>query len=102
VATQKRITMTAAMLSSVKSMKMLGLAETMNEKITELRENEIKMANKLRWLMVAYNASGKSFSRKTKNILILNSQRSWDIFSSHYLGRICYIMGVQGVWKIWR
>lgn len=58
-ATQKRIAMTLSMLSSTKSMKMLGLTEAMKCKINDLRHSEIETSKKLRWIMVAYNASGR-------------------------------------------
>lgn len=59
VATQKRLAMITSMLSSAKSMKMLGLTEAMKSKITALRDEEIKTSKRLRWMMVAYNASGE-------------------------------------------
>jgi hypothetical protein len=58
IATQKRLSMTASMLGSAKSMKMLGMAEAMTSTIKALRDHEIEMSKKLRWIMVAYNASG--------------------------------------------
>lgn len=65
IATQKRISMTASMLGSAKSMKMLGMAEAMTSKIQELRDEEIEMSNKLRWMMLAYNASGMFIKGKS-------------------------------------
>ncbi|KAH7400242.1 P-loop containing nucleoside triphosphate hydrolase protein [Cadophora sp. MPI-SDFR-AT-0126] len=60
VATQKRLVMITAMLSSAKSMKMLGLSEEMKSKIAALRTDEIQTSKKLRWMMVAYNASANA------------------------------------------
>lgn len=58
MATQKRLSMTALMLGSAKSMKMLGMTEAMTLEIQALRDHEIEMSQKLRWITVAYNASG--------------------------------------------
>ncbi|KAE8154272.1 putative ABC transporter [Aspergillus avenaceus] len=57
VATQKRMSVTAAMLRSIKSMKMLGISAYVEQLITGLREREIRESKRLRWVMVAYNAS---------------------------------------------
>ncbi|MAD84912.1 MAG: hypothetical protein CL912_18290 [Deltaproteobacteria bacterium] len=62
VATQKRLAMTTTMLSSVKGMRMLGLTAEMKSKVTALRNEEIQTSKKLRWMMVAYNASGEFIS----------------------------------------
>ncbi|KAH9209825.1 P-loop containing nucleoside triphosphate hydrolase protein [Leptodontidium sp. 2 PMI_412] len=60
IATQRRLAMITSMLSSTKSMKMLGLTESMKSKITALRNEEIQTSKKLRWMMVAYNASANA------------------------------------------
>ncbi|KAH7327434.1 P-loop containing nucleoside triphosphate hydrolase protein [Rhexocercosporidium sp. MPI-PUGE-AT-0058] len=60
VATQKRLAMISLMLSSAKSMKMLGLTEATKSKITALRNDEIQTSKKLRWMMVAYTASANA------------------------------------------
>lgn len=60
IATQKRISMVATMLGSVKSMKMLGIASIIGSRIQSLRIAEIETSKKLRWIMVAYGASGES------------------------------------------
>ncbi|PVH81323.1 P-loop containing nucleoside triphosphate hydrolase protein [Cadophora sp. DSE1049] len=57
VATQRRLAMITAMLSSAKSMKMLGLIEETKSKIAALRNEEIQTSKNLRWMMVAYNAT---------------------------------------------
>lgn len=61
VATQKRLAMTASMLSSIKSLKMLGTTPYTENLIQGLRIKELAMAKKVRWMMVAYNASGMDF-----------------------------------------
>lgn len=58
VATQNRIAMTTSMLGSVKSLKMLGIVDYTESLILSLRLRELDMAKKVRWMMVAYNASG--------------------------------------------
>ena len=58
VATQKRISMTVSMLSSAKSIKMLGISKAIQSKVQGLRLHEIAMSKRLRWMMVGYNASG--------------------------------------------
>jgi len=61
VATQNRIAMTTSMLASVKSLKMLGVTAYTESLIQNLRLQELEMASKVRWMMLAYNASGMSF-----------------------------------------
>lgn len=61
-ATQRRISLTASAISSMKVMKMLGLSRQTEVLIQKLRAQELEMAKKVRWMMVAYNASG-GFSR---------------------------------------
>jgi ATP-binding cassette, subfamily C (CFTR/MRP), member 1 len=58
--TQKRIAMTTSMLASMKSLKMLGLTTYTESQVHGLRLKELAMAKKVRWMMVAYNASGTS------------------------------------------
>ncbi|MBE3047415.1 hypothetical protein IMZ48_33865 [Candidatus Bathyarchaeota archaeon] len=58
MATQERIAMTTSMLSSMKSLKMLGVTTHTETLIHNLRRRELDMAKKVRWMMVAYNASG--------------------------------------------
>jgi ATP-binding cassette subfamily C (CFTR/MRP) protein 1 len=58
VATQKRLAMTTSMLASMKSLKMLGVTIYTESLVHSLRLQELDMARKVRWMMVAYNASG--------------------------------------------
>lgn len=62
-ATQKRLAMTTSMLASMKSLKMLGISSYTESLVQGLRNQELNTAKKVRWMMVAYNASGMS-SRK--------------------------------------
>ncbi|GJC81629.1 ABC transporter atnG [Colletotrichum liriopes] len=59
-ATQKRIAMTTSMLSSMKSLKMLGMASYTESLVQKLRFQELQMSKKVRWMMVAYNASANA------------------------------------------
>ncbi|GKT70576.1 ATP-binding cassette containing protein [Colletotrichum tofieldiae] len=59
-ATQKRIAMTTSMLSSMKSLKMLGMASYTESLVQKLRLQELQMSKKVRWMMVAYNASANA------------------------------------------
>lgn len=61
-ATQQRITVTSSLLASIKNVKMLGMQEAVTEHVEELRRREMDAARGVRWLMVAYNASGKIVS----------------------------------------
>jgi hypothetical protein len=48
------------MLSTMKVVKMLGYQDPLMSRIRELREEELWMASRLRWIMVYYNMSGLS------------------------------------------
>ncbi|KAK2012789.1 P-loop containing nucleoside triphosphate hydrolase protein [Colletotrichum eremochloae] len=60
VATQKRLAMTTSMLASMKSLKMLGVSSYTESLIQNLRHEELNAAKKVRWMMVAYNASANA------------------------------------------
>ncbi|WQF82387.1 Putative AAA+ ATPase domain, ABC transporter type 1, transmembrane domain-containing protein [Colletotrichum destructivum] len=60
MATQKRLAVTTSMLSSMKSLKMLGVATHTESLVHDLRLQELKAAQKVRWMMVAYNASANA------------------------------------------
>jgi ATP-binding cassette subfamily C (CFTR/MRP) protein 1 len=47
-------------IGAIKNVKMLGLQQSLESYIKELREGEILLASKVRWLMVAYNASANA------------------------------------------
>ncbi len=59
VATQERLTLTTAMIGSIKNIKMLGMQETVASRILDLREKELEAARSANWLTVVYSASGK-------------------------------------------
>ncbi|KAI0846774.1 P-loop containing nucleoside triphosphate hydrolase protein [Daldinia vernicosa] len=59
-ATQNRISMTSAAISAIKNVKMLGLQDVISERIQGLRQTELYMASRVRWMMVAYNASANA------------------------------------------
>ncbi|KAK0620994.1 P-loop containing nucleoside triphosphate hydrolase protein [Immersiella caudata] len=60
VATQKRIAMTISMLGSMKSLKMLGITPYTESLVHNSRIRELSKAMKVRWMMVAYNASANA------------------------------------------
>ncbi|KAI9742905.1 MAG: hypothetical protein M1818_003634 [Claussenomyces sp. TS43310] len=60
VATQGRIAMTSSMLSSIKGLKMLGMTKPVESLLQNLRIHEIEIAKRVRWIMVAYNASANA------------------------------------------
>lgn len=47
------------MLGSIKNIKMLGLQQSIVNHVEDLRNQEMHAAAGVRWLSVAYNASGK-------------------------------------------
>ncbi|TDZ30378.1 ABC transporter atnG [Colletotrichum spinosum] len=60
VATQKRLAMTSSMISSMKSLKMQGITSYTESLVQTLRLEELGIAQKVRWMMVAYNASANA------------------------------------------
>ncbi|OTB18548.1 hypothetical protein K445DRAFT_315377 [Daldinia sp. EC12] len=59
-ATQDRISMTSAAISAIKNVKMLGLQDVISGRIERLRQAELHMASRVRWMTVAYNASANA------------------------------------------
>lgn len=57
-ATQARIATTTSVLSGIKSLKMMGIEDAMQSLISQLREKELRLSERLRRILVAYNASG--------------------------------------------
>ncbi|KAH8653767.1 ABC transporter [Xylariales sp. PMI_506] len=57
MATQTRISITKAILDSMRNIKMMGLVEKMTAKIEAAREHEIEMMINFHWLIVAFNTS---------------------------------------------
>lgn len=55
---QKRVAIIGSMLGSMKSIKMMGLADTLTSVITKAREQEIEDGKAYRWLIVGFNAVG--------------------------------------------
>jgi len=70
MATQTRISITKAILDSIKNIKMMGLSEKMEAKIQSAREYEIKMYINLYRLFVALNASGELISSLIMQLLL--------------------------------
>ena len=59
MATQTRISITKAILDSMKNIKMMGLVDKMEAKIQAARDKEIKAYIGFNWLIIAFNVSGK-------------------------------------------
>ncbi|KAK2028383.1 ABC transporter [Colletotrichum zoysiae] len=59
-ATQKRLSMTSSMLGSMKSLKMLGVTAHTESMVNSLRLQELDKSSRVRWMMVAYNASANA------------------------------------------
>ncbi|OCK85970.1 putative multidrug resistance protein [Lepidopterella palustris CBS 459.81] len=57
---QTRIALTASLLSSMKSVKMMGLASLMSNNIHDQRVKEMKSANGYRWLVILTNTVGST------------------------------------------
>ncbi|KAF4624351.1 hypothetical protein G7Y89_g13820 [Cudoniella acicularis] len=57
-AIQKRIAMVSSMLGSMKSLKMMGLSDTIQAKVQEQRMLEIDSSKRFRWMVVALNMVG--------------------------------------------
>ncbi|KKY17726.1 putative abc transporter [Phaeomoniella chlamydospora] len=55
MATQQRISITKAILDSMKNIKMMGLGSQMERKVRSVRKHEIEMGDAFRWLIVAFN-----------------------------------------------
>ncbi|PWY92268.1 putative ATP-binding cassette transporter [Aspergillus heteromorphus CBS 117.55] len=60
VATQERISTTSSALGGIKSVKMMGLEDPIHSQISHLRDQELRMSKRLRWIQVAYNASANA------------------------------------------
>ncbi|KAK8078302.1 hypothetical protein PG996_004472 [Apiospora saccharicola] len=59
-ATQDRLAATSSMLTSIKTVKMLGMQSSLHKRIETLRSQELSTASRLRWVMVYYNASANA------------------------------------------
>ncbi|KAJ5701613.1 ATP-binding cassette transporter [Penicillium malachiteum] len=60
LATQRRIATITSSLSSIKSLKMLGMEEAIQTQISYLRNQELQTSKGVRWILVAYNASANA------------------------------------------
>ncbi|KAJ5753779.1 uncharacterized protein N7511_007932 [Penicillium nucicola] len=59
-ATQSRLAATTAALKGIKSLKMMGMEDAIQSQVLHLRNNEVQMSKRLRWILVAYNASANA------------------------------------------
>ncbi|KAI0156771.1 putative ABC transporter [Xylariaceae sp. FL1272] len=58
--TQDRLAATSSLLSAMKNVKMLGLQSSIADRIRTLRQKELEIASKLRWVTVYANASANA------------------------------------------
>lgn len=59
MATQRRISALSSILMSMKSVKALGVSDAMMKYVDNLRQDEVKSANNVRYMNAVYNASGR-------------------------------------------
>lgn len=90
-ATQARLALTTSALSSIKGMKMLGFDKNTKSLLHDLRKQELAKARKVRWMMVAFNASGVSSPLFITFESLPNyySKRIGNLLASHYLRFVC-------------
>jgi hypothetical protein len=89
-ATQERLALVVSTLKSMKTLRMLGFTSYMESMIAQQRLREIDMASKVRWMMVAYNASGMVPSPVPAKIIAdIYSQRARDLLPNHYIRLVC-------------
>ncbi|KAK6448017.1 hypothetical protein FP744_10004267 [Trichoderma asperellum] len=60
MATQRRISALSSILMSMKSVKALGVSDAMTKYVDNLRQDEIKSANSVRYMNAVYNASANA------------------------------------------
>lgn len=70
-ATQKRMAVTTALLQSIKSMKMLGISDSVKTWLSGLRGEEIQASIRLRYVLLAYNASANALGMFTPVITLV-------------------------------
>lgn len=90
-ATRKRIAMTSSVLSSAKTVKMLGMQQAVEKQILELRKDETDKAARVRWIMVIYNASGQL----RKLFLIHTWFPSTSVYPFHFFVQETEFRGVR-------
>ncbi|OOQ83629.1 putative multidrug resistance protein [Penicillium brasilianum] len=96
-ATQDRLAMMAAILGGIKSMKILGLEKATTYLVLNLRAREIAMSIRLRWLMVAYNASANTlgiFSPVLTLILFAVFRSTKDVFNADVVFTTIALLGL--------
>lgn len=73
-ATQNRMSVTSSVLGSIKTIKMTGLQDAVENHIQETRKSEMDAARSVRWIMFIYGVSGKSSKHifRTRLSLILS------------------------------
>jgi hypothetical protein len=85
-AVQRRISMTADILSSMKSVKMLGLAKPLSTLMQDERLHELKLQAKFRWSTIWLNTLGETFLSSN---LGLSSSAHARILNRHVFSSVC-------------
>ncbi|KAF3400200.1 Multidrug resistance-associated protein 1 [Penicillium rolfsii] len=96
-ATQDRLAMISAILGGIKSMKVLGLEQATSSLVSSLRAREIAMSIRLRWIMVAYNASANAlgiFSPVLTLVLFALSRDGQDAFNADVVFTTIALLGL--------
>ena len=96
-ATQERIATITASLGGIKSLKMMGMEDAIESRVSQLRDNELRMSEHLRWILVAYNASGMSYFSLLILILMSSSKCSWDICSGIDSNCLRHVVSTWGI-----
>lgn len=74
MATQTRVSITKAILDSMKNIKMMGLVDKMQDKIQKARDSEIRAFIGFNWLIMGFNITGQflhSFSPRYYYLVML-------------------------------
>ncbi|KAJ3546303.1 hypothetical protein NM208_g2067 [Fusarium decemcellulare] len=72
-AVQKRVGETSSMLSQIKGIKMLGLADFFHDLVQGLRVTELKVSAKMRWLLVHFVTLAMASAQITPIVVILSA-----------------------------
>ncbi|KAF2418454.1 P-loop containing nucleoside triphosphate hydrolase protein [Tothia fuscella] len=70
-ATQNRVSVTNFILGSIKSVKVIGISSLIFDMVQNLRQQELRTAGKLRWMMFLYNASANTLGIFTPVVTIV-------------------------------
>lgn len=59
MAKQKRIALTTSMLDYIKNIKMMGMADTIMQRVQDSRTVDVIAGNQFRWILVYFNVISK-------------------------------------------